>query len=164
MPDDTRTILFVCTGNIFRSMTAEHALRHALGERTDITSASAGTHAMPQAMRPEVLRRLLERGIDPTGHVQRQLKRTIVDEADVVVCMGLDHRQFVHEQFGLAAPLFGEVACGIAEPVLDIHEAVLQFATDPTAAEEYAVRTVDFICDAVPGLLRWLEGSKASCE
>ena len=29
-------MLFVCTGNIFRSLTAEHALRHALRGRADV--------------------------------------------------------------------------------------------------------------------------------
>ena len=38
-------ILFVCTGNIFRSMIAEHALRYTAGTTSDYSFSSAGTEA-----------------------------------------------------------------------------------------------------------------------
>ena len=49
-----RQVLFVCTGNIFRSLTAEYALRAALGARRDIVVASAGTEDFPYVVRPLV--------------------------------------------------------------------------------------------------------------
>lgn len=45
-------MLFVCTGNIFRSLTAEHALRRALQARTGIHVSSAGTDDYPHVVRP----------------------------------------------------------------------------------------------------------------
>jgi protein-tyrosine phosphatase len=49
------SILFVCTGNIFRSMTAEYALKAMLDPRSPIRVSSAGTVALPQAMHPDVI-------------------------------------------------------------------------------------------------------------
>jgi protein-tyrosine phosphatase len=48
------SILFVCTGNIFRSLTAEYALKAMLDPRSPIHVSSAGTVALLQAMHPDV--------------------------------------------------------------------------------------------------------------
>ncbi|HSF32988.1 MAG TPA: hypothetical protein VLK82_21270 [Candidatus Tectomicrobia bacterium] len=42
------SILFVCTGNIFRSLTAEYALKAVLDPRSPIRVSSAGTVAIPR--------------------------------------------------------------------------------------------------------------------
>jgi protein-tyrosine phosphatase len=68
-----KSILFVCTGNIFRSMTAEYALKAALGSQPAYLVSSAGTEAMPQEMSSYLRQRLLERDLDPTGHRQRRV-------------------------------------------------------------------------------------------
>ncbi len=66
-----RRVLFVCTVNIFRSLTAEYALRHVLGARSDITVASAGTQDFPHVVRPFVKDYLLARGLDVSRHCRR---------------------------------------------------------------------------------------------
>ncbi len=66
-------VLFVCTGNIFRSLTAEYALRDVLGARRDIIVASAGTEDYPYEVRPLVRDYLLTRGFDVSGHRRRTL-------------------------------------------------------------------------------------------
>jgi protein-tyrosine-phosphatase len=48
------SILFVCTGNIFRRKTAEYALKARLDPRSPIPVSSAGTVAIPQQMHPDV--------------------------------------------------------------------------------------------------------------
>lgn len=54
-------VLFVCTGNVFRSLTAEYALRRALGATSDVVVASAGTEEFPHVVRPIVEDYLLAR-------------------------------------------------------------------------------------------------------
>jgi protein-tyrosine phosphatase len=49
------SILFVCTGDIFRSMIGEYALKAILDPRSPIRVSSAGTVALPQAMHPDVI-------------------------------------------------------------------------------------------------------------
>ena len=66
-------MLFVCTGNIFRSLSAEHALRHALQARADIHVSSAGTDDFPHVVRPNVRDYLLTRSFDVSRHTRRTL-------------------------------------------------------------------------------------------
>jgi protein-tyrosine-phosphatase len=56
--------LFVCTGNAFRSLTAEFALRKALGTSGGIIVASAGTADIQFAVRPFVADYLFSRSAD----------------------------------------------------------------------------------------------------
>ena len=64
-----RRILFVCTGNICRSATAEHLLRHqAQQQGLDLEVRSCGTAAESYYEVPAVVRQLLsERGVPPFG-------------------------------------------------------------------------------------------------
>jgi len=91
-------VLFVCTGNICRSPTAERvtrafAIKHGLSR---LTASSAGTRAVVgYGMEPtaaEVLRTL---GGDPKGFRARQLSPANVDDADLILTMTTRHRDKV---------------------------------------------------------------------
>ncbi len=101
-----QSVLFVCTGNIFRSVTAEYALKARLGEGTSCSVSSAGIDAKPQSAHDWVQTRLREKGADLTAHVQRQLTKELIESSDLVIAMGRDHQVFVREQFGRDVPLF----------------------------------------------------------
>ena len=111
-------VLFVCTGNIFRSLTAEYALRHVLGVRSDITVASAGTEDFPHVVNPYVRDYLFTRGFDVTRHCRRTLTAQMLQEPGPVIAMSTEHRSVLAERFNLRdIPLFTE-ACGLAaEPL-----------------------------------------------
>ena len=55
------SILFVCTGNIFRSLSAEYALKARLAPRSPIRVSSAGTLAIPQEMHSDIRAYLVQR-------------------------------------------------------------------------------------------------------
>jgi len=78
------SILFVCTGNIFRSMTAEYALKASLDPRSPIRVSSAGTQAIPQAMHPDVRAYLMHRGMEPSPHQQRRVSAELLSASDLV--------------------------------------------------------------------------------
>ena len=103
------SVLFVCTGNIFRSMTAEYALKIRLGTNTSCVVSSAGIDAKSQSIHDWVQSRLRAKGADPTTHVPRQLTKELVEAADLIVAMGRDHQVFVREQFGRDVPLFNHL-------------------------------------------------------
>ncbi len=100
-------------------MTAEYALKAALGPDTPHTVGSAGIQAEPQEMYEPVRQRLIELGVDPSGHEQTRLTAEILEGADLAVAMGLNHQDFVRETFGREIPLFKRVCFGRDEPVLD---------------------------------------------
>ena len=145
-----RSILFVCTGNIFRSLAAEYALKQHLGPQGLYCVGSAGIEAKPQSIHPIVRARLLERGADPVGHIQRKLTQSLLDEADCVVAMGRDHQEAVQQLFGLSIPLFNQLCFEHDEPILDMHEALPDWEEDEAQARAYVISVIDHICDAVP--------------
>ena len=83
-----QSVLFVCTGNIFRSVTAEYALKVRLGPDTSHVISSAGIDAKPQSMHAWVQARLREKGADLTTHIPRQLTRELVEGCRPRHCNG----------------------------------------------------------------------------
>jgi protein-tyrosine-phosphatase len=140
-----RRVLFVCTGNIFRSLTAEHGLRHALQGRPDIHVSSAGTVDFPHVVRPNVRDYLLAKGFDVSRHQRRTLTDAILRESHLVVAMSTDHRAYLRDSFGHSATLYLE-ACGEAGDALpDIEEAVPDYRTNPAAVDAHVRATIDRI-------------------
>jgi protein-tyrosine phosphatase len=148
------SILFVCTGNIFRSMTAEYALKARLAPQSPIRVSSAGTLAIPQEMHPDIRAYLKRRGIDPSQHRQRRVTAELLQAADLVIAMSTDHQSFLVNTFQYRAPLFNDVCHGRSEPLLDVWEAIPTWETDPDAARRYVFRVMEYIWASVPGLLQ----------
>ncbi|MEP6959038.1 MAG: hypothetical protein ABI980_09955 [Nitrospirota bacterium] len=148
-----QSVLFVCTGNIFRSVTAEYALKARLGPGRSCVVSSAGIDVKPQSVHAWVQARLLEKGADPATHIQRQLTKELVEDADLVIAMGRNHQVFVREQFGRDVPLFNQICLGHDKPILDLHEAVLDWETDPEQARAYVCSVIDAVWDTAPALL-----------
>jgi protein-tyrosine-phosphatase len=142
---------------VFRSLTAEYALRSALRGRADIVVASAGTADADDVVPPEVSAYLLTKGFDVRAHRRRTLTREIVADARLVVAMSLDHRKFIRERFGVRAPVFLE-CCGAAPAaLLDLHEAVADYRTNLTAAGAHIRATIDRIIELTPRLAERLD-------
>jgi protein-tyrosine phosphatase len=148
-----KTVLFVCTGNVFRSMTAEYAFRAQVGD-TPFRAESAGVGATVQEMYGPVKDRLVEMGIDPSGHVQRKLTREMLDAVDLPVAMGVDHQVFIREHFERDVVLFNRVALDTDEPIPDIWEVVPDWENNEAGRRTYAVQVVDTIWKAMPGFIR----------
>ncbi len=148
-----KSILFVCTGNIFRSVVAEYAVKARIEPDLRSMIGSAGIDAQPQPLHPLIRGRLCEKGIDPSPHRQRKVTRELLDRADLVVAMGIDHRDVLRRSFGREAVLFNQVCYQKEEPVLDLHEAIPDWQQNLDAARAYVLSVVDYIWDAMPAFL-----------
>ena len=116
----TCRVLFVCTGNTFRSLIAEYCLAHFLKTNaiSGISVSSAGTVAQPAVPDPRTIAELNKLGIH-VSHRQRKLTRSLLRESDLVIAMAKDHQDFIRENFGESVPLFLEITKGIQESVYD---------------------------------------------
>ena len=152
-----KTVLFVCTGNIFRSMTAEYAFR-AQNEDAGFESASAGIEANLQQMYPPVKERVITLGIDPSAHVQRKLTLEMLDSVDLPVAMGVDHQNFIRDVFDREVPLFNKVALGKDEPIKDIWEIVPNWDTNEDGRRTYALYVVNTIWESMPKFMANMDG------
>ena len=148
-----QSILFLCSGNIFRSLAAEQALKALLGPQSAYLVSSAGIEAKPQPVHEWVKARLRMKGADPSFHVQRQVSIELIEKADLVIAMGRNHQEYVRERFGREAPLFYNVSVGRDEPIPDIHEVMPNWEEDHERARAYVWSVIDHIWEATPMLI-----------
>lgn len=145
--DASDSVLLVCTGNIFRSLSAELALSSlARRHNLSLTFASAGTAGGPELkVDGHVADVLSGHGLDSRPHASRRLTQEIVDSADVIVAMHTDHQQFIRDKFGREARLYRTLA-GHADAALpDTDEAVPDYKTNRAARNAHITATIDSI-------------------
>jgi len=148
-----RSILFVCTGNVFRSVVAEYATKLQLGLNNPCLVGSAGIEAKPQSVHPWIQHSLREKGADVSTHVQRKLTHELLKRTDLVVAMSRDHQTFIHQEFGIDVPLFKQVCYGRDEPILDLHEVHPNWEQDLNQAQTYVSSVIDMIWGDIPSFL-----------
>lgn len=89
-------ILFVCTGNLCRSPTAEVLLKSALDRLgcEGIEAASVGTWAYPGSpATPEAVDTMRRRGIDLSEHRSRPVEQAELSATDLIVVMTSVHER-----------------------------------------------------------------------
>lgn len=144
------SILFICSGNIFRSMVAEYALKSLLGPSSPYIVGSAGTEALPQHIHPLIRERLMARGSDPSNHIARKLTQELLDEVTLPVAMGLNHRDCIRQRFNREVRLFNEICFQKCEPILDLHEAIPDWQVNLEASRDYVLSVIDYIWNTMP--------------
>ncbi len=83
------SVLFVCTHNAGRSQVAAGFLSHLSGGALIVESA--GT-APAEALNPAVVTAMLEAGIDLRDEEPKQLFAEMLEQADLVITLGVDVR------------------------------------------------------------------------
>ena len=127
-------ILTVCTGNVCRSVYAQHVLSHGLGDGFDVASAGTGAgHGRPVPRQVEAL--LNRQGLSASGHRARGIDPSLIDGADLVLTATAEHRRLVLE----AAPLAFKRTFTVLEAA---------------AAAEFAAGTFDTLPERVRALAR----------
>ena len=95
-------IIFVCTGNICRSPTAEGIMRHRLDAAglNHIQVSSMGTHGLADSPASELAQQVCQaHGIDISAHRSRTLVGEEIQDADLVLCMEPVHREYLQTFF-----------------------------------------------------------------
>jgi len=147
-----RRLLFVCTGNIFRSLAADAATRSLLAGRREIHVSSAGTDDYPHVVRPYTRGYLFDKGFDVSAHRRRTLTQALVDESQLVVAMSTDHQAAISARFRRDVPVYLEVCGEPAAWLPDIEDVIPDYQTNRVAVEAHVRSTIDRIVDLAPRL------------
>ncbi len=89
-----KSVLFVCTGNICRSPSADGILRHLVAERgLDITVDSCGTHGYHVGEAPDErsIQTAKQNGVDLSFLSARKLERDDFERFDLLLAMDNGH-------------------------------------------------------------------------
>ena len=157
-------ILFVCSGNVFRSLIAEKCFNAYVARNhiQKLQADSAGTCVTPQKPLKVTLERLAFYNIKPR-HRYKQLSQKLIDKNDLIIAMNTDHQDYIKENFKVYAPLFNEVAYGKHKGIADFQIAVNNLQSQK-AIRKYAYFLVDYIYKATPKLVanldKWVGRSK----
>ena len=95
-----KKVLFVCTGNICRSPTAEGVLRHlAKDANVPLHVESAGTHDYHVGNAPDQRsqKHARGRGYDLSAQRARQVRRRDFEEFDLIVAMDRGHLEILQD-------------------------------------------------------------------
>src|SRR5512142_1493029 len=96
------SILFVCTGNQYRSPIAAAYLRRLLKERgvEGWLVASAGTWAVPgRPIFPDAAQAAAKLGVDVRSHVTRLVDEAILSDHDLILVMEKGHKEALRVEF-----------------------------------------------------------------
>lgn len=145
-------VLFVCTGNIFRSASAEYALKQHLKKvKCNLFEvSSAGTIAKREPMSPTTIETLKKHNIDPSKHKQRKLTKKILDENDVIVAMSKDHQEFIKQKFRRSSILFEKLAINRNKPLKDVNEVIPDYKNHKNKTKNHIKKTVEHIIKETP--------------
>jgi protein-tyrosine phosphatase len=118
-------ILFVCTGNLYRSPLAAAFLRTRLNANGhhDWMVDSAGTWTQPgQPVPPETIRAAAGFGASVEGHLSQLVNADLLSRFDLVLVMERGHKEALDQEFPFASQkihMISQVADHMVYDVLD---------------------------------------------
>ncbi|WP_199621234.1 arsenate reductase/protein-tyrosine-phosphatase family protein [Paenibacillus alkalitolerans] len=144
-------ILFVCTDNFTRSITAEFCLKDYLkkNQLNDISVTSAGIRANSDISKYSKLhfKILEEKGIDTTDWTRTPFTKKCFEQYDLIIGMSELHKNFIKKEYNRDIPLFNEIYKGENSPV--------NIGTPDNENFEQQMRSlVQYFDDAMPELIR----------
>lgn len=167
----TKNVMFICSGNVFRSASAEHLLRQYVGDSSDYKFSSSGTkvdwdrdlknlgnHVHPAVI--EHMQNMYDLDLSYPNHTPRFYHPGLIeqDEVDLIVAMHGEHYRFLKADqddgdIDIDIPIvyYNEVVKGYQHGVLDVTDVFPNPEERPQAAVRSFIETqLDYIAATVP--------------
>lgn len=97
-------ILFVCLGNICRSVMAEMILKSMLKKQNInniyVSSAATSSEEVGNPIYPDALKILIDKGIEVDEHVSRQMTIEDYNTFDLIICMDNNNKMSILRLIG----------------------------------------------------------------
>lgn len=143
-----KKVLFICTGNIFRSVSAEYLLRLYFEKKqnNNFIVSSAGTKGNNSGIHKSTIESVKKYGGNISLHKYVVATKELVNDANIIICMSKHHVNFLHKQFGVMSYLFNELAFGEKTDLKDDNESFGEYKH----IDEFISQTIDRIHEGIP--------------
>ncbi len=148
-------IIFICTGNIFRSMTAEYCLKDYIRKHDirNVNASSAATRNEAYEVFTETKAALNDLGINISKHKPTFLTKELLDNNDLIIAMSRIHQEYLTKEFNANSILFNDVCYREKTSVKDATEVIPNWRANSKAVGEYIKEIVNYIHDSIPLLV-----------
>lgn len=149
-------ICFICSGNVFRSYSAELLTRKYLVDN-NINNLEVDSFGIIPGFLPlkYTLDKLKTLGVKPSRRYGNMITKKKLEKQDLIICMTKSHQEFV-KNLGFDSELYNVVAYNKKEDLLDEHEFGLIHGFD-FDIKKYINDTVDYINKATPLIVKNFE-------
>ncbi len=154
-------VLFVCTGNVFRSYTGEYCLKDYLKKHNihNIYVSSAGTVAKSQKPSRTTLDQLKKMDVRFTRRIPRKLTQKMVNDFDVILPMAKNHQDLIRKKFGRTVPLFNQYVFNKNSSIWDVQDEVPKWKTNRVGMQKYIRKTTKKIFKGIPQLVEQINST-----
>ena len=140
-------LLLVCTGNIFRSASAEYLFKQHLddiGEDRFRVDSAGIKGDIEKTMHAKTEQELTNRGINAADHESTKLTEDHVDWADTIISMADYHQQTLNEEYNAYSHLYTEFADDNSKNVEDIDD---RYGVEPSQEqiEKHIADTIAYL-------------------
>jgi len=155
-------ILFVCTQNVFRSMSAHYlALKYIKDNKNtknflqeyNFTIDSCGTIAYDwETPYRHTLKILSQKEVDVIDHKNKKINKNLVDNCNVIICMTREHKKSIEDNFSFNIKnkklyLFNELAIDKMTDLEDDNESNFTCSLN-----QFIEKTVNHIDKYIPNI------------
>lgn len=148
-------ILFVCTQNVFRSLSAHKLAEKYLKDNNisgyNIDSAGTIAHTW-ESPYSHTLYKLKELGIKDLEHTNKKVTKELVNWADYIIVMTRSHKEYIEANFGHRAFLFNELAHNRLTDLEDDVETDL-LENGMYNLQDFIEKTIEHISDGVTKII-----------
>ena len=140
--------LFVCTQNVFRSMSAHYLADKHIKDNNLINFEidSCGTIAYDwESPYQHTIKLLISKGVDPRNHKNKKIDKKLVEESHYIICMTNEHKNYIVKNFKVTPYLFNELAIGKSTDLEDDNEASFNCSLN-----QFIEKTVNHIDKYIP--------------
>jgi len=151
----TKSILFICTGNRFRSLSAELLFKQYIQQNKlkNWKVNSAGTIAKHKNIDPKTIETLNNLGISKINHIPQKISAKLLSQHDVIVAMAQSHLDYLKKNFpSKHVILFNELYNREKSSILDIEDEIKDYKTNRPAVDKKIIKTVKEISQKIPQL------------